>query len=673
MDAHATQQVAEAGAKYQDLAWMVLASPLICGAGSWFLARRLRGLTAGFNIAGVLLSFLLGVILVGISGEHPLAATPFHWLPIPGLDLTLGLQVDRLSALMTLVVTGVASLVMIYSTGYMHDDTSFSRFFCTLSLFVFSMLGIVLADNLVMIFIFWELVGVSSYLLIGFWHERPAAGDAAKKAFLTNRIGDFGFLLGILIVWAATGTVNLAELSAKFGATPGLLGSMAGITGLLVFMGAMGKSAQFPLHVWLPDAMEGPTPVSALIHAATMVAAGVYMLCRVFFLYTVPGAWPAPLGFLGDLGAGTIIGYIGGFTALLAALIAVQQNDIKRILAYSTLSQLGYMVMAVGLGAQAGTPAAGMYHLVTHAFFKAMLFLGAGSVIHACHHEQDIWKMGGLRRKMPRTFWTFVIGTAALAGLPPFSGFYSKDEVLVTALEINPVLFIVAVLVAILTTFYMGRLVLVAFFGEARSDSASHAHESPASMTWPLLILAVPSVAIAWLPLGEYIGAAVGGHGHTAVHAVAQGEKYGVGMLPLFENLSNGINNALFGPFNHNAMAATFGLFAVFLGSSLAWACYGKASADPLPGLLGGWARLLKGRFYFDEIYSGLIVPLHDVAGAIADWVDRWLINGLALRGLHGSVELVGRTLRLVQSGNLQTYTFLFAAGLAVVAWFTLR
>ena len=673
MDAHATQQVAEAGSKYQDLAWMVLASPLICGAGSWFLSRRLRGLTAGFNIAGVLLSLVLGVILFGISGDHPLAATAFHWLPIPGLDLTIGLQIDRLSSLMALVVTAVASLVMIYSTGYMHDDRSYSRFFCTLSLFVFSMLGIVLADNLMMIFVFWELVGVSSYLLIGFWHERPAAGDAAKKAFLSNRLGDFGFLLGILIVWAATGTLNLAELSAKFGANPSILGSMASIAGLLVFMGAMGKSAQFPLHVWLPDAMEGPTPVSALIHAATMVAAGVYMLCRVFFLYTAPGAWPAPLDFLGGLGAGTIIGYIGGFTALLAALIAVQQNDIKRILAYSTLSQLGYMVMAVGLGAQLGTPASGMYHLVTHAFFKAMLFLGAGSVIHACHHEQDIWKMGGLWKKMPKTFWTFVIGTAALAGLPPFSGFYSKDEVLVTALEVNPVLFVIAVLVAILTTFYMVRLVVVAFLGEARSESASHAHESPTVMTWPLLILAVPSVALAWLPLGEFIGSAFGGHGHGHGAAHAAVEKYPVGILPLIENLSNGVNGALFGPFNHNALAAMMGLFAVLIGSSLAWTCYGKASSDPLPKTLGGWARLMKGRFYFDEIYSGVFVPLHDFAGAVADWIDRWIIAGLGIRGLHGSVELVGRALRLVQSGNLQTYTFLFAAGLAVVAWFTLR
>ena len=672
MDAHVTTAAAAGGAKLQDLAWMVLASPLLCGAGSWFFTRKLRGLTAGLNLFGIALSLLLSVILLGVGGAHPVMATPFQWLPVPGLDFTLGLQVDSLSVLMCIVVTLVASLVMLYSTAYMHDDPSFSRFFCKLSLFVFSMLGIVLADNLVMMFAFWELVGVSSYLLIGFWHGKPEAGDAAKKAFLTNRLGDFGFLLGILVVWAATGTVNLAELATKLHAEPGLLGSMAGIAGLLVFMGAMGKSAQFPLHVWLPDAMEGPTPVSALIHAATMVAAGVYMLCRVFFLYTVPAGWPEALGFLGNLGSGMIIGHVGALTALLAALMAVQQDDIKRILAYSTLSQLGYMVMAVGLGAAEGTPAAGLFHLVTHAFFKAMLFLGAGSVIHACHHEQDIWKMGGLRKRMPVTFWTFVIGTLALAGVPPFSGFYSKDEVLATALHVAPPLFFVAVAVAILTTFYMGRLVLVAFLGDARSEEASHAHESPRAMTLPLLVLAVPSVAVAWFPLGEHIASALGGHGHGGGHGVdAAGSA--VGLMPLLGKVFGGIDAAILGPFNHNTMAATFGLFAALLGGSLAWACYGKGGKDPLPGMLGGWARLMRRKFYFDEIYSGLVVPLHDVVASAFSLADRWLLNGLAVRGLHGTFELAGRALRLVQSGNLQTYSFLFAAGLAVVAWFFLR
>jgi NADH-quinone oxidoreductase subunit L len=299
-----------------------------------------------------------------------------------------------------------------------------------------------------------------------------------------------------------------------------------------------------------------------------------------------------------------------------------------------------------------------------------MLFLGAGSVIHACHHEQDIWKMGGLWKKMPVTFWTFLIGTAALAGVPPFSGFYSKDDILATAIVGNPVLFGVAVIVAALTTFYMARLVLVAFFGEARSEAAGHAHESPRPMTLPLAILAVPSVAVAWFPLSDYIAAQFGGHahGHAAAETSAQ-----IGVGPLVESLSNAVNEALFGPFNHNALAATLGLFAVFLGASLAWTAYGHAAKDPLPGLLGRFARILRNRFYFDELYEGLFIPLHDFAGTVIDWADRWILGGLVIRGAHGSVELVGRALRLVQNGNLQTYTFLFAAGLAVVAWAILR
>ena len=353
------------------------------------------------------------------SGHH--TETTRNW-PVHRrvANVDFGLKLDTLSLMMTLIVTGVGGAIHIYSYDYMDDDPGKSRFFACLSLFTFSMLGIVLANNFVMMFIFWELVGVSSYLLIGFWFEKPSAGDAAKKAFITNRLGDFGFLAGILMVWGLLGTLNFSampDLLAAYKAGSVTLGVSATIAGLLIFCGAAGKSAQFPLHVWLPDAMEGPTPVSALIHAATMVAAGVYMLCRTFFLY--------------DATALQIIAYIGGFTSLLAALIAVQQNDIKRIIAYSTLSQLGYMVMSVGLAGP--TPA--MFHLTTHAFFKALLFLSAGSVILGMHHEQDIWKMGNLRQKMPVTFWTFLIGALALCGVPPFSGFYSKDSILAQALD----------------------------------------------------------------------------------------------------------------------------------------------------------------------------------------------------------------------------------------------
>ena len=643
MEHAVAQHAAGSGSTLQDLAWMVLLIPLVMAAGTTLLIRKDRTLSALFNISGVVLSFLLSVVLLFAFGGSSADCTPFRWLPVEGLDIRIGLHLDGLSLLMLLVVTGVASLVMIYSTGYMHEDASYPRFFSSLSLFVFSMLGIVLADNFVMMFLFWELVGVSSYLLIGFWYGRPAAADASKKAFLTNRIGDFGFMLGILLVWSALGTVDFAAAKAKLVENPAALGTMAGIAGLLVFMGAMGKSAQFPLHVWLPDAMEGPTPVSALIHAATMVAAGVYMLCRVFFIYTAAPGWPAALGFLGGLSAATILSFIGAFTALLAAVIAVQQNDIKRILAYSTLSQLGLMVMAVGLGAKHGDPSASMYHLVTHAFFKAMLFLGAGSVIHACHHEQDIWKMGGLRAKMPVTFWTFLIGTAALAGLPPFSGFYSKDEILATALEANPILFGVGVLVTVLTTFYMSRLLLVTFFGGARSGSADHAHESPGSMKWPLVTLAIPSVAVAWLPIGEYLTRQ---------------------FRPEFHAHGGDI---LFGPFNHNPIAAFFGFGAALFGFSLAFSLYWKAEKDPLPARLGLLSRAMRNRFYFDEIYESVFIPLHNLASHVADWVDRWLVAGLFVRGLTGAVDLTGRALRLAQTGSIQTYAFLFTVGVVLV------
>ena len=658
MDAHvahgaanAVTALADDGSRLQDLAWAVLFFPLVCAFGTLLFTRKDRALTAGFNIAGVMLSFLLSGVLFMVFGTERIDCTPFQWLPLAGLNATMGLHLDTLSSLMLLVVTGVASVVMVFSTGYMKDDPGYSRFFMTLSLFVFSMLGIVLADNLVMLFVFWELVGVSSYLLIGFWHQKPSAGDACKKAFLVNRLGDFGFMLGILMLWSACGTVNIGGIEAAIAKNPQVLGATASLAGLLIFCGAMGKSAQFPLHVWLPDAMEGPTPVSALIHAATMVAAGVYMLCRVFVIYTVPPAWPAALSFLDGISAATIISLFGGFTALLAALIAVQQNDIKRILAYSTLSQLGYMVMAVALGAglPVPNPSAAMYHLVTHAAFKAMLFLGAGAIIHACHHEQDIWKMGGLRERMPWTFRTFIIGTLALMGCPLFSGFYSKDAILATALESNPVLFALAVGVAALTTFYMCRLVIVTFFGSARTEAADHAHEVGGSMKWPLVVLAVPSLMIAWLPLGDRLA------GHFDAHYHSHG------------------GDVLFGPFNHNALAAFFGQFAFMLGLSASVAVYWGKSRDPLPGMLGGLSRGMRHKFYFDEIYETLFVPLHDAVSAVADWVDRWIFSGLIVRGVTGLTDLVGRSLRLVQTGSLQTYTFLFAAGVVVVALLALK
>ena len=470
-------------------------------------------------------------------------------------------------------------------------------------------------------------------------------------------------MLGILIIFSELGALNftalhdsLAVLSINLGNERdwgflldksfsfGRIG-LGTIAGLLIFCGAVGKSAQFPLHVWLPDAMEGPTPVSALIHAATMVAAGVYMLCRVFFIFT-----PDAL---------TVIAWIGGITALLAALIAVQQNDIKRILAYSTLSQLGYMVMAVGLGG----PTSAMFHLTTHAFFKALLFLGAGSVIHAMHHEQDIWKMGALRNKLPVTWKTFLIGTLALAGVWPLSGFYSKDAILAQALEAGLhhrpsdfILFALAVFVAFLTAFYMFRLLFVVFFGPARSEGAGHAHESPRVMTRPLIILAVFSAIGGFIGIDVFVGRMFG-----TLHGGDDVRWYQV----LLDSITE--------PFGHNLLAALFGLLAALVGVTLAYACYWKTVTDPLVVKLGWLSRAMRNRFYFDELYSWLISITHEALSKVADWFDRWIIAGLGVRGTHGTTEIFGRALRMVQTGNLQTYAFVFALGVALVLIFVLK
>ncbi|HEY5504342.1 MAG TPA: NADH-quinone oxidoreductase subunit L, partial [Sedimentisphaerales bacterium] len=411
---------------------------------------------------------------------------------IGDLQVDFGLRFDPLSLLMMLLVTGVASAIHIYSFGYMHEDRGFSRFFACLSLFTFSMLGIVLANNFIQLFIFWELVGVSSYLLIGFWFEKPSAADAAKKAFITNRLGDFGFLAGVLMVWGLLGSLNFGELQAALVANPALLGTSATLAGLLIFCGAMGKSAQFPLHVWLPDAMEGPTPVSALIHAATMVAAGVYLVTRTFAMMTADALM--------------VIAYIGAITAFISATIAIAQNDIKKVLAYSTVSQLGYMIMGLGVGAYS----AGFFHLTTHAMFKAGLFLGSGSVIYAMHNAmhhandhqtdaQDIRNMGGLRTKMPITFWTFLMYTLAISGVPFTSGFLSKDEILAGTLAYGEltghwIIPIIGFFVAGLTAFYMFRLVILTFLGEHKDPHRFDAiHESPKVMTIPLIVFAVLS------------------------------------------------------------------------------------------------------------------------------------------------------------------------------------
>jgi NADH-quinone oxidoreductase subunit L len=617
--------------KYEIFPWLILFLPLLAATVITLFTLRCKTTSSLISIGAVVAGFILTIIFISANSFHINAETSTNWLTIGDLHVDFGLKLDALSLMMLLIVTGVGGAIHIYSFGYMHEDKGMARFFAFMSLFTFSMLGIVLANNFLEMFIFWELVGVSSYLLIGFWFEKPSAGDAAKKAFIVNRLGDFGFLLGILMVWGLLGSLNFSALQNSIATNPAALGAMATIAGLLIFCGTVGKSAQFPLHVWLADAMEGPTPVSALIHAATMVAAGVYMLCRILFLLNADALH--------------VIAYTGGFTALLAALIAVQQNDIKRIIAYSTLSQLGYMVMAVGLAG----PVPAMFHLTTHAFFKALLFLSAGSVILATHHEQDIWKMGNLRKKMPVTFWTFLIGALALSGIPPFSGFYSKDSIFAQCLEQkNYLLFAVAVFVAALTAFYTFRLFFVVFFGKEKSDHAKHAHESSLVITLPLIVLAV------FAAIGGFIGVV---------------NNYASQFAPDHETLS--FAQQLMEPLK-TPIPMLIGIGVALLGIFLAFSLYKNATNDPLPAKLGKLAVAMKNRFYFDEIYEATFIRAHDFIATVADWIDRWLVEGFCIGAIRGGTDLSGRALRLMQTGNLQTYAFLFVLGVALLLYFVL-
>ena len=588
------------------LPWFVLLLPLAAALLIMCVTRASRSLSAYVSVAAVLASFIGSCVVFAKTGA-PSPSLP--WIDLrPAFFVPFGLTLDSLSRSMFILVTGVGALIHIYSLGYMRDDEGKSRYFASLSLFMFAMLGIVVANNFVMMFIFWELVGVSSYLLIGHWFNRPSAADAAKKAFITNRIGDFGFMLGILMVWRASGSVVFTEIaSSKYLAiNPGFLTAAA----LLIFSGAVGKSAQFPLHIWLPDAMEGPTPVSALIHAATMVAAGVYMLVRVGFLIQVS---PAALA---------AIAWIGTTTAVIAALMATQQNDIKRILAYSTLSQLGYMVMAVGLA----SGEAAMFHLFTHASFKALLFLGAGSIIYMLHHEQDIWKMGGLSKKLRVTFLTFLVGTLALIGCPPFSGFFSKDAILVLAYERNTPIFLFGVFVAFLTAFYMTRLLVVVFFGRARTDIARHGSESPAVMTIPLVLLAVP--------------AALSGFGIVARKFLTLPNEKQTIIVPIL------------------AFAA------MVFGIALAVTFYRNKESEPLN------LTMLRNRFYIDEFYTWLIKWTQGLLARLAAFFDRWIIDGAAVGGSSATTWGAGYLLRFLQVGNLQAYGFLFGLGIIGLVYF---
>ncbi len=619
---------------------------LINGIG---FRRVPKGLAGGIATAAVLASFILSIILFRSfvsNGQQtgtaePLIATLFDWISVGDLHINFSFQIDQLSLLMLLVVTGVGSLIHLYSIGYMSHDEGFGKFMAFLNLFIFFMLLLVMGSNYVIMFIGWEGVGLCSYLLIGFWNKNTSYNNAARKAFVMNRIGDLGFLLGIFMLINTFGSVEYLDIFKQ--ATSLEMGdkTVLAIT-LLLFVGAMGKSAQIPLYTWLPDAMAGPTPVSALIHAATMVTAGIYMVVRSNVLYTLS---PITL---------EIIGGIAIATALLAASIGLLQNDIKKVLAYSTVSQLGYMFL--GLSATAYT--AGMFHVITHAFFKALLFLGAGSVIHAMSDEQDIRKMGGLRKALPITFITFLIGTVAISGLPPFAGFFSKDEILAHVFEHNKLLWALGVFGSGLTSFYMFRLLFLTFFGEFRGteEQRHHLHESPGTMTIPLIVLAILS--------------AVGG----ALNLPGDGWLSHF-MAPIFEG-SKQVSPEAFAEstIEHSTeyilMAVSAGV--ALLALIIAYVMYISRQAVPAPESVERSLpeQVVYNKYYVDELYEAIIIrPIRGLGDALYSFGEG-LVDGV-VNGVAWLVQKSSAQLRLLQSGSIGFYVLAMVASIVII--FALR
>jgi NADH-quinone oxidoreductase subunit L len=611
---------------------------LIVGLGSHWIKDRAHLIA----VPAVIGSFALSVVAFAeVAGGETIAVPLYTWLTSGSLSIGLGLQIDRLTAAMLLLVTIVSSLVHVYTIGYMHGEKGYARFFAYIALFTFSMLMLVTADNFLQLFVFWEAVGLCSYLLIGHWYDRKSACDAATKAFLVNRVGDFGFMLGVLLVWLTFGSLDyrtvFGQAATHQGDSLNLLAAFGGawevstltLICLLLFTGAVGKSAQVPLHVWLPDAMEGPTPISALIHAATMVTAGVFMVARLAPLYNLSPA------------AMDVVAVVGALTMVLGATIALTQNDIKRVVAYSTVSQLGYMMMACGLGAYA----AGIYHLLTHGAFKALLFLGCGSVIVALHHEQDMRRMGGLKDKLPVTYWTFVVGSLALAGFPLTSGFFSKDEILVSAWtsgHLGQWLAVFGLVTAFMTAFYSFRLVFVTFWGTSRVDPhhAGHVHEPSGTITVPLLILAVLAVITGYLGIPHFLE-------------------------PVFSTAGPGEGHHGSAAFGIMAVATALGL----AGIGTAYLIY--VGSPGLPDRLAQqWQRLYRlslNKWYVDELYDRTVVqPTMALADGLWKRVDVAVIDG-AVNGTGQAVAWGGRALRLLQSGQTQHYALGMALGAVVI------
>ena len=608
-------------------AWLIPLLPAISFVIIGMVTRSYGKLSAAIAVSMSTISFLLavGVTLAVVAGNITVDA-PFvqklSWFHIGSVNISMGVLIDPLTAMMLMVVTTVSLLVQIYSCGYMEGDPGYGRFFAFLSLFAGSMLGLVLAVNFLQMYFFWELVGLCSYLLIGFYYYKISAREAAKKAFMTTRVGDFGLLLGILLLQLTFGTLDFMELQqlVPIYVMHGGAGFLT-IIALLLFVGPIGKSGQFPLHVWLPDAMEGPTPVSALIHAATMVVAGVYLVGRAFFLFS---QLPAVM---------TVIAWLGGFTAIFAASIAITQRPIKRILAYSTISQLGYMMLALGVGSLTSS----FFHLMTHAFFKAMLFLSAGAVMHAMAEEADIFKMGGLRKKMPVTFAAMTIGVLAISGIPPFAGFFSKDEILAAAAQVSPALYILATITAFMTAFYMARLLFVAFMGQpANQEAYDHAHEVGWFMRVPLIVLSVLSVVSGiWAHMagfGDWVR--FGGPAHEGMNLM---------------------------------IAGTSTLLAV-IALALAWKVYVDKSwnADALAEKWGVLYQLSFHKFYIDEIYAALIKFFVDGIAKVLYWIDVHIVDGI-VNALGGLVRAVSEMLSPAENGQVQSYAGVYLFGVIVL------
>lgn len=612
---------------YSQYAWLIPLFPLLSFLILTAVGRSLRDAGAYISIIAGFASFILSALIfwerIGGSVED-FTWNKMEWLRLGEVSLTMGFEVTNLNALMLVIVTLVSLLVNVYSKGYMHDDERINVFFAYIALFTFSMLGLVISENLVQLFIFWELVGVCSFLLVGFWYFKPEARAAAKKAFIVTRVGDVGLFIGILLLfWVMPNhALDFSSISNAFesGQIPDHIATWIAI---LIFIGAIGKSGQFPLHTWLPDAMEGPTPISALIHAATMVAAGVYLVARTFDIFT---ASPTAL---------TVVAVIGAFTAIFAATIGTAQNDIKRILAYSTVSQLGYMMMALGIGTAAAYTA-GIFHLFTHAFFKALLFLGAGSVIHAVH-TQDIHEMGGVGSKMKVTAWTFGIGALALSGIAPLSGFWSKDALLTEAYHTGHYgLLTVGLIAAFFTAFYMSRLFFLVFMGKPRQEQHG-VHESPASMTFPLIVLAILAVVAGFVftPFNPWLGSWLTGE-EAAEH---------VSVLVII-------------------MSNLVGL----LGIGLGYLVYVKRSvpADAVSARAPWLYSLLNRKYYIDELYQTVIVRPLQGLGQLLHLFDVYVVDG-AVRLSCYAVNGLGRLGSRLQNGQVQTYGLVTLIGLIII------